>query len=257
MKMIDAHIHLDHYKDDDINELVSDSFLIEALVTVSYDLESCKRNLQLSTKYEKVKPAFGFHPEQTLPTEEELSKLLGWIDEHHDEMIAIGEVGLPYYLRMDQKIAKGKHGQYIELLEVFIQLAKKWGKPIVLHAVYSDAPTVCDLLEKHSIEKAHFHWFKGDERTVERLTGNGYSISVTPDVVYKEKIQHLVKRYPLEQIMIETDGPWSFEGPFQGQMTHPNMMRESIKMIAKLKNLTNEQVAERLIQNTKSFYSLK
>jgi TatD DNase family protein len=39
---------------------------------------------------------------------------------------------------------------------------------------------------------------------------NGYFISVTPDVVYDEEIQLLVQRYPLEQMMIETDGPWPF-----------------------------------------------
>ena len=104
----------------------------------------------------------------------------------------------------------------------FISFAKSVQKPIILHAVYEDAPLVCHLLEKHSIKKAHFHWFKGDQKTITRMIKNGYFISVTPDVCYEKEIRDLVSFYPLEQMMVETDGPWPFEGPFQGQ-THTSI----------------------------------
>ncbi|WML44238.1 TatD family hydrolase [Neobacillus sp. PS3-40] len=256
MKMIDAHIHLDHYKDKEISSIIEESNLNDALISVSFNLESCLRNLQLSQKFQKVKPAFGFHPEQPIPTEEQQSELLNWMNEHRPEMIAIGEVGLPYYLRLEQKVSRKQYAQYIDLLETFIQLAKKWEKPIVLHAVYDDAPIVCDLLEKYSVTKAHFHWFKGDQKTIKWMIANGYHISITPDVVYEQEIQQLVQNYPVEQMMIETDGPWPFEGPFKGKMTHPDMMIESIGMIAKIKHLTQIEVAERLLQNTKAFYQI-
>ncbi|PLS01832.1 TatD family hydrolase [Neobacillus cucumis] len=254
MKMIDAHIHLDQYKNNEIELIVKGSVSIEAVLSVSNNLESCKRNLELSKKYLHVKPAFGFHPEQSLPTENEFYMLLEWMVEHRDEMSAVGEVGLPYYLRKEQKVSNLQFGQYMELLEEFIVSANKWEKPIVLHAVYEDAPVVCNLLEKHSVSKAHFHWFKGDEKTIKRMIQNGYHISVTPEIVYKEKIQKLVQTYPLEQMMIETDGPWPFEGPFSGKLTTPDMMKHSISMIAKIKNLSETEVSERVFENTKNFY---
>jgi TatD DNase family protein len=256
MKIIDAHIHLDQYTNKDIQLILKDSESIEALVSVSFDLDSCKRNLYLSRKYQKVKPAFGFHPEQSLPNENELIMLLEWLIQHQTEMIAFGEVGLPYYLRREQKVSRLQFGQYIELLETFMKMAKKWDKPIVLHAVYDDAPIVCDLLEKHSVSKAHFHWFKGDAKTITRMIKNGYYISVTPEIVYKEKIQKLVHTYPLEQIMIETDGPWPFEGPFLGKMTQPNMMKKSISMMAKIKTLSETEISARVLKNTKKFYMI-
>lgn len=257
MKMIDAHIHLDHYQDVEISDIIENSPLIDLLLSVSFDLESCKRNRTLSRKYSKVRSAFGYHPEQAMPTDEQLSDLLTWMDHHRTEMIAIGEVGLPYYLRLEQKISKQAYGQYIELLEAFIQRAKQWEKPIVLHAVYDDAPIVCNLLEKYSITAAHFHWFKGDVKTINRMIENKYFISVTPDVVYEEEIQQLVHSYPLEQMMVETDGPWPFEGPFQGEITHPNMMLESIGIIAKIKKISKEKASSTLLQNTQSFFALK
>src|SRR5690606_40195140 len=91
-------------------------------------------------------------------------------------MIAVTEIGLPYYVKTEQKLTSFQYNQYIKLLEKFIKLAKEWEKPIVLHAVYEDAPIVCELLEKYFVTKAHFHWFKGDHKTVERLIQNRYHI---------------------------------------------------------------------------------
>lgn len=255
-KLIDAHIHLDHYEDSEIKLIVEGSDFLESLISVSFDLDSCKRNKQLSELYEKVRPAFGFHPEQGLPNEQQFGELLSWMTDYRHEMIAIGEVGLPYYKRIEGEVSGVEFGGYFEVLEVFIKLAKKWDKPIALHAVYDDAPLVCDLLEKNSVSNAHFHWFKGDTRTIDRMSANGYHISVTPDVVYENEIQQLVKMYPLGQIMIETDGPWPFEGPFIEQRTHPVMMKESLRMIARLKHQTLDVVSQSIYDNTKSFYSL-
>src|ERR1700719_4324728 len=115
MKIIDAHIHLDRYTNKDIQLMLENSASIEALVSVSFDLDSCKRNLCLSRKYQKVKPAFGFHPEQSLPSEKKLGMLINWLIQHQTEMIAVAEVGLPYYLRREQKVSRLQFGQYIEI----------------------------------------------------------------------------------------------------------------------------------------------
>lgn len=257
MRLIDSHIHLDKYKGDDFTQILESSCIIDSLISVSVDLESCKRNLELARIYPKVEAAFGYHPEQKLPADEEKNELFSWMGRYKDEMIAIGEVGLPQYLTREQKITISQYQQYVELLKAFVEKASQWVKPIILHAVYEDAPVACDLLEKFSIQRAHFHWFKGDKKTVDRMKENGYYISITPEVVYKDKIQQLVQTYPLELMMIETDGPWPFEGPFLGKFTHPIMMLESIQKIAKIKKLSSEEVADRLYQNTLSFYKLQ
>lgn len=256
LKMIDAHIHLDQYNDEEIKVVIERDSSLEALISVSFDLESSKKNKELAKKYPKVKTAFGYHPEQALPTETQLDELFSWIKRNQHHMIAIGEVGLPYYLGKEQQLTALQRSSYMELLEAFIKLSNELEKPIVLHAVYEDAPIVCDLLERHSIPKAHFHWFKGDSKTIQRMAANGYHISVTPDVVYEEEIQQLVLSYPIEQIMVETDGPWTFEGPFTGMMTHPAMMKESIKTISDIKKISLEEVYDYVLLNTKSFFRI-
>lgn len=254
-KLIDSHIHFDLYTPEEQKQIIKsmDKFQIDCLITVSENLESAKSNLALSNTYNFIHPAFGFHPEQTLPSEKEIAQLTEFILANEHEMIAIGEVGLPYYLRRETNLEQEK---YIDLLEHFIMLAKRTRKPIILHAVYEDAPIVCSLLEKHSIVKAHFHWFKGEDKMIERMLSNGYFISVTPDIVYKPKIQHIVMQYPLEQLMVETDGPWPFSGPFENKQTHPKMMHESVKMIASLKQIDKTAVYQQLYKNTRDFYVL-
>ncbi|TYR81493.1 TatD family deoxyribonuclease [Priestia megaterium] len=253
-KIIDAHIHLDQYKKQDLLQIIENDSSLKGLVAVSWDLNSCKINQEMAARHPKVHPAYGYHPEQLLPSDHELADLLSWMALHTDEMVAVGEVGLPYYFYRQQTIPVDP---YIELLELMILKAKQWDKPLVLHAIYEHAQIVCDLLEKHSVSKAHFHWFKGDQTTVERMIQNNYYISFTPDVVYEKEIQTLVKAYPVQQIMVETDGPWSFKGPFQGKQTHPSMIHQSIEMIASLKHLPSSEVYAALYKNTVNFYNLK
>ncbi|MED3687595.1 TatD family hydrolase [Peribacillus butanolivorans] len=256
MKIIDSHIHLDRYDERKQKQILTDmeKAQVESLLTVSMNLTSSIKNYQLSIKDSRIKPAFGFHPEQSLPSEEEVNDLLSWMREHRHNMFAVGEVGLPYYLRQENPSIDTS--EYIEILDRFLAFAKEFEKPVILHAVYDDAPVVCDLLEKNQITKAHFHWFKGDIQTVERMVKNGYHISITPDVCYEKEIQELVSVYPLKLMMLETDGPWPFEGVFKGEWTHPGMMHDSARQIASIKNLPIEIVYETLYQNTKDFYRI-
>ncbi|MNI19733.1 putative deoxyribonuclease YjjV [compost metagenome] len=112
------------------------------------------------------------------------------------------------------------------------------------------------MLEKYEVTSAHFHWFKGNSSTINRMALAGYSISITPDVIYEPSIQDLVKEYPLHLMMVETDGPWMFEGPFTGQPTHPDMIIEVIQRIAQIKQLPVEEVSSQLLLNTRQFYRL-
>lgn len=254
--IIDAHIHLDKYSKQDQDSLLQelDDDQVEALVAVSCDLESAKTNLALSHVDRRIKPAIGYHPEQSLPSAATMNSLHSLLWHYQDEIVAIGEAGLPYYSR--KKDSSIPLEPYIELLEQFIQLAGKLNKPIALHAVYDDAPIVCDLLEKHSVTNAHFHWFKGDAKTIDRMLQNGYYISITPDVLYEKEIQKLVEAYPLANMMVETDGPWSFKGPFQGKQTRPNMIHESIPKIAAIKKTDSKTVYQQVLNNTKRFYHI-
>lgn len=259
--LIDAHIHLDLYESG-IRERIMEELPfcgVRGVVSVSMHLDSCRINQQLHRRFpDRVYPAYGFHPEQEIPPAGELDKLFQWIGDHLQEAAAIGEVGLPYYLREDMRLARKAldDGPYIELLERFLVLAESADKPVVLHAVYEDADMACELLERHRVKRAHFHWFKGSGETVRRMIRSGFYISVTPDVVYEQEIRDLVAGYPLELMMVETDGPWPFEGPFQGMITHPQMVRQVVETISRIKSLSFDETANAVYRNTVEFYRI-
>lgn len=253
MKWIDSHIHIDQYKNEEKSRLlkeVENSKEIKGLIAVSMNYQSCKETLSLAKKYPFIHPAVGFHPEQQIH-KEECERIYQLIEQYTEEIVAIGEVGLPYYLRKeDENISLDP---YIAVLKRFIELASEYDLPIVLHAVYEDADIVCDLLEEYKVLRAHFHWFKGSEETMKRMMGNGYYISITPDILHKEKIRKIVSYYPLEYMMVETDGPWEFQ---ESTITHPCMIKDVIEEVSVIKKMPVEKVAEQIYKNTVRFYQL-
>ncbi|PID22398.1 DNAase [Sporosarcina sp. P3] len=255
-QIIDAHIHVDMYKEEDqiqiLNELEEND--VTAIVAVSNDYISSVKQIEFAKKDSRIKPAIGYHPEQALPSESELSAILRLIDDHAEGLTAIGEVGLPHYSRQEQPGLDV--GLYKDVLERFVQKAEKYNLPIVLHAVYEDAEMVCDMLEQYSISKAHFHWFKGGDQILQRIVSNGYMISVTPEVTYREKIQQIVKQVPLTQLMVETDGPWPFEHSFKGNLTHPAMLHESVRSIAKIKDVTVDEAYREIYKTSQRFFCI-
>ncbi|MED5016233.1 TatD family hydrolase [Paenibacillus chibensis] len=259
--LIDAHIHLDSYEEAQRLEILSSlqEAGVESLIAVSMHLESARTNLQLKHLYPSmVYPAFGFHPEQPLPEKDAIDQLFAWMKQHVRDMVAVGEVGLPYYTRTETEEAGQAFDSrpYEELLERFIAFAREEDKPIVLHAVYEDADTACRLLAHYGVERAHFHWFKGSPDTVRHMANQGYHISFTPDIVYEQEIQELAAAYPAHLVMSETDGSWPFEGPFAGQMTHPRMTAEVALAWSRIQGCSLPEARRMMYDNAKRFYGL-
>lgn len=306
----DTHIHLEQYAPEEAERMLREFRDAGGayVVAVSMNLESARRTERLAGQYPGlVRPAYGFHPEQPLPSVEEEEALFAWMERrtvcgeaaaaegaalavsglaepagmrqlpaeglHADpskvggaqrgsdstapqRMIAVGEVGLPYYSRQEaaERSEALDEAGYVRLLERFVAFAARHDLPIVLHAVYEDADTACDLLERHGVRRAHFHWFKGSADTVERMIAAGYYISFTPDILYEDEIRELALRYPADQVMSETDGPWPFEGPFAGRPTHPSMTADVCREWAALRGLTEAEAQAILLANADRFY---
>src|SRR5699024_10065951 len=91
---------------------------------------------------------------------------------------------------------------------------------------------------------------------IERMIANRYVVSITPDLFYKERTRQLVAMYPLSLLMVETDGPWPFEGPFKHEQTHPRMIHSTIQKIAEIKKVDIQTTYNIIYQNTLEFYNL-
>ena len=72
----------------------------------------------------------------------------------------------------------------------------------------------------------------------------GHYFSIPPCIVKSSNFQTLVKKVPLAQLLTETDSPWL--SPYKDQMNEPAFVAESIKQIAAVKELSEEEVAEQI-----------
>lgn len=234
--MFDSHLHLDQLNSNQVRHILADE-LISGVLAVSTDLASAKQLLQLQRQApSKLHIAAGFHPEQALPDKMSQQALFDWIIDHRQYLTAIGEVGLPYYLKREQPSLD--YAPYLALLSDFIQLAKRLDLPLNLHVVHSDVALTMQLLEKYQFEKAHFHWFKTDEQSLADFLAAPYFASVTPDILWNVNTQKVAQKLPLDRLLIETDSPWQ----------HQNLVNTSIStqldaILTQLAILRNESKA--------------
>lgn len=250
--LFDSHLHLDQLSDENIQKTLGDS-KITGMLAVSTNLKSAKKLLNLKQIYPgKLYIAAGFHPEQTLLNLEEQDELFQWIDEHYSSISAIGEVGLPHYSKRENP--NFDYTPYIELLERFILIAKKWGLPLNLHIVHNDVDITLELLQKHNIQCAHFHWFKTDEKSFQKFLSTPYFASLTPDILWNPKTQYVAQHLSLNRLMIETDSPWPHEG-FESAVISEQLFAV-VKKVAELKSLPLHYVQEQMLLNTQQFYRL-
>lgn len=133
-------------------------------------------------------------------------------------------------------------------------LCKRYDLPINLHIVYEDTEIALKLLAKYQIQKAHFHWFKASDKWLGELLKTPYFVSVNPDVLTNPKVQRVVECFPLERIMVETDGPWQHQGFAVESIV--DQLDATLEYIAKIKQLTKLQVAKQIRENSRRFYRL-
>ncbi|WP_202081002.1 TatD family hydrolase [Caldalkalibacillus salinus] len=254
--MIDAHIHLDQYHYEqlptDIEEWQSQG--ITGVVAVSNDLASLYQTLELQSRFPGfVHAAAGFHPEHPLPPTADFLEWQTLVTKERERIVAIGEIGLPHYTldTLPHTLTV-----YRTFLTDCLAVAKEQNLPVALHAVHDKAALVYASLTDMDIKKAHFHWLKAPEKVVQGIIEAGYYVSVTPEVCYRTRDQHLARKVPMAQLLIETDGPWPFEGPFTGQRTTPVFLHAMIKTLSRLKNVSEDNVKRNTIKHTKACFAL-
>jgi TatD DNase family protein len=242
--MIDAHIHLNQYGLPEADRLIEEwiNSGVRKVVAVSTDLASSYETLTLKRRYPTfIYAAVGYHPEQPIPSEKDVLEMLSLIKSERHLVSAIGEVGLPHYTLSNHS---NPINEYMDILSLFMDYAKKEDLPVLLHAVHDKAYPALQLLNKYNLTKAHFHWLKAPVEIVDKIIKAGYFISVTPEVCYRERDQRLAETVPLNQLLLETDGPWSFGGPFVQEKTTPKLLLPTAKQVASLKGISLEELLQ-------------
>jgi TatD DNase family protein len=257
--IIDSHCHLHDSVYRDFHDIIGRAVAhnVWGVVGVGSDPETNLKTLDLANRYSKVVwPCLGLHPERIQLNDEACSRVEQQLIEHHSRIVAVGEVGLPWYcLEGVADVAAIKRNALTQL-DRLSRLAKRFDLPLVLHAPHGAAVEALGVLRRAGVDRAVFHWHKAPLEVTREILGAGYFISVTPEVTYRERDQELVRHVPIQSLLVESDGPWPFQGEFSGQVTEPWMASRVVEVIAKLKGLPLEETTIQISANTCDFFDL-
>ncbi len=257
--IIDSHCHLHDPALADVREVMRSALErdVYGVVAVGCDHESNARTLAAAAAVPKaVWPCLGFHPDWTHLTAEDLERVEAQVAAHHHRIVAIGEVGLPWYALEGAADVATVMAQGRERLDRMLRLAVHWDLPVVLHAPHGAAVGALEALRRHDVERAVFHWHKAPPDVTRAIVDAGYFVSVTPEVVYRERDRELVAEVPLTSLLVETDGPWTYGGEFEGLPSGPWLAARVAEEIAKIKGLPVEDAMCRLTANVCALFDL-
>jgi TatD DNase family protein len=256
IEIIDTHIHLDSedYKADlpEVLERARAAGVTKFIsVGAGNGFESASTSLALAEKYPFIWASVGIHPHDAKEAVniEPLEKLAS-----HPRVVAVGETGLDFF-----KCWAPKELQY-EWFKAQVLLAKRVNKPLIIHCRSAAAECLQVVSElKAETVGGVFHCYSEDLNFAEKLRKINFLVSFPGTVTFKKAaaVQEAAKNIPLSQIMLETDGPFLAPEPYRGKRCESSYMLETARVIAKLKGITVEEVAEATTQNALNFFKLK
>ncbi len=243
--LIDTHCHLDLLeKEKDLDRVLENSKKVRIIVSNGTSPESNRRVLEISDKYEKVKPSLGIYPLEALKmSDEEIDEEIEFIKK--SKPIAIGEVGIDYHYG-DQKEQQEKN------FKKFIKLAKELDIPIIVHSRKAESE-VLEILEQSNIKKVVLHCFSGNKELTEKaLSHKSWMFTIPTAVVRNKTFRKLSKRVPINNILTETDAPYL--SPIEGEPNEPAFIEKSIVKIAELKKITEEEIEKSIEENFQKMF---
>ena len=247
--LIDTHCHIfyDKYKND-ISEVVARAKTekVNKIICVGIDIETSKKSIKLSEKYESIFATVGFHPHEAKnATNRYLDTIRSLVKT--PKVVAVGEIGLDYYYKHTDK------KQQIKVFREQLELAKDLNLPVVIHNRDSDND-LYDNIKNSKVNKGVIHCFSSNVNFANKLFELGLIISFTGIITFSKELQDVVKEIPLSKIMIETDSPYLTPVPFRGKRNEPYMVAEIAKKIAEIKNISFDEVVNATTNNAKQLF---
>ena len=254
--VVDAHTHLDAcgaVTAADVAEIVdrAEAAGVTRVVTVADDLAAARWAAEASTWDPRVFAAVAIHPTRTKEFGdaerseiERLSRL--------ERVVAVGETGLDYYWDYSP------HDAQQEAFRWHIDLAKRAGKPLMIHDRDAHEDVLRILAEEGAPEDVIFHCFSGDADIARRCVDAGYVLSFAGTVTFRnaKALQEAARLVPSEQFLVETDAPFLTPHPFRGRPNEPFCTAYTVTYLAELREQSVEEIASAACRNAERVFRL-
>jgi TatD DNase family protein len=235
--IFDAHTHLDAMAQRaglaPSAEFVADTMSaarrvgVTRAITVGDTMQSSRWCVAAATAHPDVYAAVAVHPTEIdgLTDEDylELERLAG-----DPAVVAVGESGLDYYWDRTEPAAQQEH------FRRHIELAKRVGKPLMIHDREAHADVLRILREEGAPDRVVFHAFSGDAAMAVQCSRAGYVLSFPGVITFRNApaLREAATVAPIEQVLVETDAPFLTPHPHRGQPNAPRLLPLTVRGLA-------------------------
>ena len=224
---------------------------VKRIANICTDAKSLEEALLLQKDYPWI-----YHTAATTPhdVEKEGDSFFPIVEKAAREgfLAALGETGLDYFYE-DAKPEEQK-----KFLRRYMALAKEVKLPLIFHcrSAFADLFSIAD--EEYKELPAILHCFTGSMEEAREVLNRGWLISISGIATYpkSQRLREVVRYCPLNSLVVETDSPYLAPQGKRGKQNEPSFLLEVVHLIASIKGVSVETVAEHTFQNGEYFFSL-
>jgi TatD DNase family protein len=252
--LVDSHCHLDYYTPMEFPEILSRAAAagVTDMVTIGTTLAQSERLPPMTEAFANLWCTIGVHPhhaaEASVPTPETLAEMT-----RHPRVIGIGESGLDYFYN------KSPRDIQADSFRSHICGARIAGVPLCIHARDAD-DDIALILQQERDTGGNFdfllHCFSSTRRLAEAALEMGGYISFSGILTFprSQELREIAKDVPLDRLLVETDAPYLAPVPFRGKRNEPAWVAHTAKVLAELRGLTPEALADLTTSNFRRLF---
>lgn len=253
---IDCHTHLDACGCETAADVVAVMDRAHAVgvvraVTIADDLASARWAVQAAYWDDRVVAAVALHPTRTAAVTEaehaEIERLAA-----DPRVVAVGETGLDYHWDRSPPAAQR------ESFRRHIDLAKRIGKPLMIHDRDAHADVLRILREEGPPADVMLHCFSGDAAMVRECADAGYRMSFAGPVTFRnaQGLREAAALVPEELLLAETDAPYLTPHPHRGRANEPYCLPWTVRGLAAVRSVSVERSASVVRRNAERLFRL-
>ena len=248
---IDTHCHIDSSVSGDVYIKNAYSANVKGLIFSFCNQDCYQAGIEFLDKYPDVFVSLGFHPEDADVITDKDLQCLDEVLVSSSRIVAIGEIGLDYYWRKDNKEKQR------DLFQKQLDLAVKHQMPVVIHC--RDAiQELYDILSQYKGKvKGVIHCFSGSYEMARAFIELGFVLGIGGVLTFKNsKLYQVVEKISLSSIVLETDSPYLTPEPHRGEMNESKYIPLVAEKIAQIKGISLSEVEKITTDNAKRVFDL-
>lgn len=251
LDLTDSHCHLTHADfSPDADDVVrrAEQAGVHRFLTIGTRLSETEELIALTRRYPNVFATVAVHPEYVSEGGVSVEDIIA-AAQKDEKIVAIGETGLDYHYDPEHR------AEQRDLFEKHLIAARDTGLPVVIHTREAEDDTIA-LLKKYPSVTGVLHCFSSNRTLADFGTERGFCLSASGILTFKkaDEIRAVFKDVPITQLLLETDAPYLAPVPFRGKRNEPSFMIKTAEMIAEIKEMSLQSVADATTGNFLSLF---